>query len=271
MKLSKIILGERKKQDISQKWANYKGPFKKGDEWSEIEIVTEQEYYLGYDLDQIESLVKYLETNYEEGTDYISHIGRGDDLPNAITLINSRLEGDNVLMTLIDLAEDEIVKLSGLREQETELEEGKPGLWANINAKKKRGEKPSHGNSNAHKDAVAAGKAMKKQVKLVDIIFETITKSKIYCDNCSWSWDIKDGGDDLYVCHKCGHNNKPQALENFKDGKKKGKSKPGRVNKSGASCKGSVTDLRAKAKKYGGEKGKMYHWCANMKSSKSGN
>lgn len=162
MKLSKIILGERKKQDISQKWANYKGPFKKGDEWSEIEIVTEQEYYLGYDLDQIESLVKYLETNYEEGTDYISHIGRGDDLPNAITLINSRLEGDNVLMTLIDLAEDEIVKLSGLREQETELEEGKPGLWANINAKKKRGEKPSHGNSNAHKDAVAAGKAMKK-------------------------------------------------------------------------------------------------------------
>jgi DNA invertase Pin-like site-specific DNA recombinase len=56
--------------------------------------------------------------------------------------------------------------------------------------------------------------------------------------------------------------------ENFKDGKVKGKSKPGRVKKSGASCNGSVTSLRAKAKKYGGEKGKMYHWCANMKSSK---
>ena len=56
--------------------------------------------------------------------------------------------------------------------------------------------------------------------------------------------------------------------ENFKDGKKKGKSRPGRVKKSGASCKGSVSDLRAKAKKYGGEKGKMYHWCANMKSGK---
>ena len=47
--------------------------------------------------------------------------------------------------------------------------------------------------------------------------------------------------------------------ENFKDGKVKGKSRPGRVKKSGASCKGSVTSLRAKAKKYGGEKGKMYH------------
>ena len=58
------------------------------------------------------------------------------------------------------------------------------------------------------------------------------------------------------------------SLENFKDGKKKGKSRPGRVKKSGASCKGSVTSLRAKAKKYGGEKGKMYHWCANMKSGK---
>ena len=39
----------------------------------------------------------------------------------------------------------------------------KEGLWANINAKKKRGEKASHGNSNAHKDAVAAGNAMKKE------------------------------------------------------------------------------------------------------------
>ena len=56
--------------------------------------------------------------------------------------------------------------------------------------------------------------------------------------------------------------------ENFADGKVKGKSRPGRVKRAGASCAGSVTDLRAKAKKYGGEKGKMYHWCANMKSGK---
>jgi len=61
----------------------------------------------------------------------------------------------------------------------------------------------------------------------------------------------------------------PESLkENFADGKKKGKSRPGRVKKSGASCKGSVTSLRAKAKKYGGEKGRMYHWCANMKGGK---
>lgn len=56
--------------------------------------------------------------------------------------------------------------------------------------------------------------------------------------------------------------------ENFADGKIKGKSRPGRVKRAGASCKGSVTDLRAKAKKAGGERGKMYHWCANMKAGK---
>lgn len=56
--------------------------------------------------------------------------------------------------------------------------------------------------------------------------------------------------------------------ENFADGKVKGKSRPGRVKKSGASCSGSVTDLRKRAKNASGEKAKMYHWCANMKSGK---
>ena len=57
--------------------------------------------------------------------------------------------------------------------------------------------------------------------------------------------------------------------ENFADGRVKGRSRPGRVKRAGASCKGSVTDLRARAKKYGGERGKMYHWCANMKSGRN--
>lgn len=60
----------------------------------------------------------------------------------------------------------------------------------------------------------------------------------------------------------------PIIKENFADGKVKGKSRPGRVKRSGASCNGSVSDLRAKAKKYGGERGRMYHWCANMKSGR---
>jgi ADP-ribose pyrophosphatase YjhB (NUDIX family) len=57
--------------------------------------------------------------------------------------------------------------------------------------------------------------------------------------------------------------------ENFADKKIKGKSRPGRVKRAGASCAGSVTDLRKRAKKYGGERGRMYHWCANMKSGRA--
>ena len=59
--------------------------------------------------------------------------------------------------------------------------------------------------------------------------------------------------------------------ENFADGKVKGKSRPGRVKRAGASCKGPVTDLRRKAKNASGERAKMYHWCANMKSGRSKN
>ena len=57
--------------------------------------------------------------------------------------------------------------------------------------------------------------------------------------------------------------------ENFADGKIKGKSRPGRVKRAGASCSGSVTALRKRAKNSGGERGKMYHWCANMKSGRA--
>lgn len=46
----------------------------------------------------------------------------------------------------------------GEEDEDEELAEERPGLWANIRAKRARGEKPAHKNSKAHKDAVAAGK-----------------------------------------------------------------------------------------------------------------
>jgi len=39
------------------------------------------------------------------------------------------------------------------------------------------------------------------------ILNESIVGEKIKCDNCGWSWNIVDGGDDLFICHKCGHDN----------------------------------------------------------------
>ena len=38
-------------------------------------------------------------------------------------------------------------------------------------------------------------------------IIEAVVDGDVICDNCGWSWELSDGGDDLYMCHKCGHDN----------------------------------------------------------------
>lgn len=50
-------------------------------------------------------------------------------------------------------------------------------------------------------------------IKLKDILNEAIIGNKIQCDKCGWNWKIADGGDDLYMCHKCGHDNTPKLTE----------------------------------------------------------
>jgi len=80
------------------------------------------------------------------------------------------------------------------------------------------------------------------------------------------SWDQTPAGAGFWNKHR---GEDERVWENFADGKVKGKSRPGRVKRAGASCNGSVTDLRAKAKKASGERAKMYHWCANMKSGRN--
>jgi hypothetical protein len=36
---------------------------------------------------------------------------------------------------------------------------------------------------------------------------ELVTSTEVICDNCGWGWKIEDGGDQPYLCHKCGHDN----------------------------------------------------------------
>lgn len=47
-----------------------------------------------------------------------------------------------------------------------------------------------------------------KNNKTTDIRFEEggsvkINPTEIECHNCHWNWKVKDGGDDLFICHKC--------------------------------------------------------------------
>ena len=47
------------------------------------------------------------------------------------------------------------------------------------------------------------------------ILLETVKDGKVICDECGWSWNISEGGDDLYTCHKCGHDNTPKSQSNL--------------------------------------------------------
>lgn len=55
--------------------------------------------------------------------------------------------------------------------------------------------------------------------------------------------------------------------ENFADGKKPGRK--GLAKRSGVNCKQSISKLRNIAKNSSGEKQRMAHWCANMKSGRN--
>ena len=68
----------------------------------------------------------------------------------------------------------------------------------------------------------------------------------------AWVYDVPDEVADLQ--------------ENFKDGKNPGRK--GLAKRSGVDCSKSVTDLRKIAKNSSGEKQRMAHWCANMKSGR---
>jgi hypothetical protein len=48
---------------------------------------------------------------------------------------------------------------------------------------------------------------------LPNTVNEIVTDTEVICDNCDWEWKIVDGGNDLYICHKCGHDNNPDLQE----------------------------------------------------------
>ncbi len=36
---------------------------------------------------------------------------------------------------------------------------------------------------------------------------EMVDSEIVICDECGWSWKLSEGGDDPFICHKCGKNN----------------------------------------------------------------
>mgnify|MGYP002507781410 CR=1 FL=1 len=56
-------------------------------------------------------------------------------------------------------------------------------------------------------------KIIVRETQLTRII-EKVTKEKVICDECGWSWKLSEGGNDPYTCHKCGYK-KNQLLEHL--------------------------------------------------------
>lgn len=53
-------------------------------------------------------------------------------------------------------------------------------------------------------------------MKPVKLFEEFVNGNKIKCDNCGWTWKLKDGGHDLYTCHKCFHDNTTKISKKLK-------------------------------------------------------
>ena len=62
---------------------------------------------LGYNLDVIQDIVDHLQSNYKEGEDFVLHIGRGDDLPNAITFPKGEFQDDYDLNDMLNAAQSD--------------------------------------------------------------------------------------------------------------------------------------------------------------------
>jgi hypothetical protein len=105
--------------------------------------------------------------------------------------------------------------------------------------------------------------------KIIDLCFKAMVKKYGRPEKFVIS-TLQDRGYGVWqhIAQKLGAEWGGSVMENFADGKVKGKSRPGRVKRSGASCNGSVADLRRKAKNASGERARMFHWCANMKSGR---
>ena len=99
---------------------------------------------------------KNLEDYMEEA---VSEVKVGD------VLSKDGLKGKIIKMSdtqaTVDFGNGDVYGIAHSRIKGQEIDEG-DGLWANIRAKRARGGKPAHKNSNAHKDAVKAGEKINK-------------------------------------------------------------------------------------------------------------
>ena len=78
----------------------------------------------GYDLNAIQDVIDYLLSKYKEEEDFVLHIGRGDDLPNAITFPRGEFRDDHDLNDLLNAAQSDEDRYDAYTKEGAEHPEG---------------------------------------------------------------------------------------------------------------------------------------------------
>ena len=192
--------------DLSQepyKWSAFAKPKDSSDPYTYYDFNTDNgtKYQVIFNREEFGKTV-----NYD-----MSFVAKGKD---GKEFSADALTGDNeplkVMSTIVDITREQIKKAGDVEFITFEPTKGKSG------------EEGAKGNTRSKLYKIIIKKNFPKanvsgtDTVVVDMtaylnndLKEAVVGDKIECDNCDWSWDISSGGDDLYICHKCGHDNEP--------------------------------------------------------------
>ena len=190
--------------DLSQepyKWSAFTKPKDSSDPYTYYDFNTDNgtKYQVIFNREEFGKTVNYDMSFVAKGKD-----GKGFSA-DALTGDNEPLK---IMSTIVDITREQIKKAGDVEFITFEPTKGKTG------------EEGAKGNTRSKLYKIIIKKNFPKanvsgtDTVVVDMsaylgnnLEEEIVGDKIECDNCDWSWDIKSGGDDLHICHKCGHDN----------------------------------------------------------------
>ena len=200
--------------DLSQvpyKWKTFPKPEGSNDPYSYYDFSTDNgtKYQVIFNREEFGKTVNYdmsFVAKGKDGKDFSADALTGDNEPFKI------------MSTIVDITRDQIKKAGDVEFITFEPTKGKTG------------EEGAKGNTRSKLYKIIIKKNFPKakvsgtDTVVVDMtayksndLKEAIVGEKIECDNCGWSWNIVDGGDDLFICHKCGHDNGPINEKKNKD------------------------------------------------------
>ena len=200
--------------DLSQvpyKWKTFPKPEGSNDPYSYYDFSTDNgtKYQVIFNREEFGKTVNYDMSFVAKGKD-----GKGFSA-DALTGDNEPLK---IMSTIVDITREQIKKAGDVEFITFEPTKGKTG------------EEGAKGNTRSKLYKIIIKKNFPKakvsgtDTVIVDLsayksndLNEAIVGEKIECDNCGWSWNIVDGGDDLFICHKCGHDNTPINEKKNKD------------------------------------------------------